>query len=125
MHHVSLPILTLRHDLPTSAIRDVFNWCYASVAAGRIVELEGWLIHFRDTSRAREIMEACLMMRLDVMARKAEALLEGFEKGFAGREERSNTDGEQEKVGEQNTASNGDQNEETMDEEAEEITNDG
>lgn len=110
---MSLPTLTLRHNLSTAAIRDVFTWCYASVSAGHIIDLQGWLIHFRDTSRVRQIMEVCLEFGLVTMAGKAATLLEELEAGFGRRQVNDTIDEDRKEDEESQVVSNrdGDQEE--------------
>jgi len=73
----------------TRALRDVFLWAARCVEAGRVVRLEGWLIHFRDVGRVMEVREVCLVLKLRTLGEECEKML-------SRREEDEWTSGEEE-----------------------------
>lgn len=46
------------------------------------MDLDGWMINFRDTARVRGIVEVCRGLGLERMGIVAEGLLERMERGF-------------------------------------------
>lgn len=75
------PTLTLRYNVDTRALRDVFVWAKESAERGTVVRLQEWLVHFRDVTRVREIREVCLTLGLGRFARECERLLGRWENG--------------------------------------------
>ena len=75
------PTLMLRHNVATSALRDVFLWARRCAEEGRIVGLQGWLIHFRDVTRLRQIREVCLTLKLTRFVMECEKSLSRWENG--------------------------------------------
>ena len=75
--------------MDTRALRDVFLWAARCVEAGRVVRLEGWLIHFRDVGRVMEVREVCLVLKLRTLGEECEKML-------SRREEDEWTSGEEE-----------------------------
>jgi len=75
------PTLILRHNVDTSALRDVFSWAGRCAESGGLIGLQGWLIHFRDVTRLREIREVCLMLKLRSFTAECDRLLDRWENG--------------------------------------------
>lgn len=75
------PTLILRHNVDTSALRDVFSWARRCAESGGLVGLQGWLIHFRDVTRLRKIREVCLMLKLRSFTGECDRLLDRWENG--------------------------------------------
>lgn len=67
--------------MDTSALRDVFLWARRCAENGGLVSLQGWLIHFRDVTRLREIREVCLTLELRLLTRECDRLLDRWENG--------------------------------------------
>jgi len=65
----------------TSALRDVFLWARRCTENGGLVSLQGWLIHFRDVTRLREIREVCLTLKLRLLTRECDRLLDRWKNG--------------------------------------------